>query len=366
MGKFVCSLPSGNLLTPSSKDNTSKNGHDVKEGDQVDEHKPQHKRRDSEPKATAKSKKTKAEPKEKEQDDHPDTTSSHTKSESKGHTKSSSSILEKGIIYFFLRGRVNTDNPFSVNDIARTYFLLRPASSPDDKQITFPDTNTHTRLLAVPKKTFPKTGRERWISFVEKTGVSLADLQETFLSGNEYETKTRGTQHTPPAKPEGEGVYAITSTGRESHLCYILTRPEQLGEVQRELGLKEKGSFVISTRNPEFPPPGNARLPEAPEFSEKIKKDFHSLRWAPTKPNHLDVEGAQILLVGESSGIEKATSPPKGQQGEGDEANPREELEELAEEDERRMEALSRDDSEAIFADLHASAKDYPDMQSTF
>jgi hypothetical protein len=96
----------------------------------------------------------------------------------------------------------------------------------------------------------------------------------------------------------------------------------------------------------------------------RVKKDFHSLRWAPTKPKHLDIEGAQILLVGESSGIEKATEPPKDQ--EKGEEDPREELEELAEEDEKRMEALSQDDSEAIFADLHASAKDYPDMQNTF
>jgi hypothetical protein len=96
----------------------------------------------------------------------------------------------------------------------------------------------------------------------------------------------------------------------------------------------------------------------------RIKKDFQNRRWAPTKPNHLDVEGAQILLVGESSGIEKATEPPKDQ--EQGEENPREELEELEEEDEKRMQALSQDDSEAIFKDLQASAKDYPDMQKTF
>jgi len=67
--------------------------------------------------------------------------------------------------------------------------------------------------------------------------------------------------------------------------------------------------------------------------------------------------------VGESSGIEKATAPPPG---DGGEENPREELEELAEEDEKRMQALSQDDSEAIFKDLQASAGDYPDMQNDF
>src|SRR5690606_14979708 len=37
-----------------------------------------------------------------------------------------SSILEKGVIYFFFRGRVNIDDPSSVADIARTYIVLRP------------------------------------------------------------------------------------------------------------------------------------------------------------------------------------------------------------------------------------------------
>jgi hypothetical protein len=78
----------------------------------------------------------------------------------------------------------------------------------------------------------------------------------------------------------------------------------------------------------------------------------------------LDVEGAQILLVGESAGLDKAMEPPKDQAP--GEEDPKEELEELAEEDEKRMEALSKDDSEAIFKDLQASAKDYPEMQKEF
>jgi hypothetical protein len=202
----------------------------------------------------------------KQKDEEQEHTKSKDKSTDDSDTKSASSILEKGIIYFFLRGRVNTEDPSSVSEIARTYFILRPSSSTGSNK----PTDNQSRLLAVPKKTFPKTGRERWISFVEKTGVSFSDLRENFLGGNEYETKTRGTQHTPPVKPEGEGVYAITTTGRESHLCYIMTRPDDLGEVQKKLGLKEQGSWVITTRNPEYPPPGGpGRLPEGPEFPEE-------------------------------------------------------------------------------------------------
>ena len=127
----------------------------------------------------------------------------------------------------------------------------------------------NARLFLIPKKTLPQTGRDRWTGFVEKTGVSFAQLKDEFLASSEYETKTAGTRHAPAATPVGEGVYAITSTGRESHLVYVLTLPAELGEVQREIGLKERGSFVISTKNPEFPGPKNARLPKGAEYPKE-------------------------------------------------------------------------------------------------
>ncbi|KAB5547150.1 hypothetical protein GE09DRAFT_1130114 [Coniochaeta sp. 2T2.1] len=360
---------------------TVENGNDKSSAKEEKDDQPKAKRTKTDDGAKTKTtpKKSKAEAKVEEKDDEHEVgangkkddsaTKTNDKSEAKSTSKSddkpsgtslssttttSPSILEKGTIYFFLRGRVNNPSPSSITEIARTYILLRPNT-----------TASKARLLAVPKKTLPTTGRERWISFVEKTSLSLSDLQSSFLEGNEYETKTRGTQHTPAARPEGEGVYAIISKpgGRESHLVYLLTRPKELGEVHVKLGLKERGSWVVTTRNPEYPPPGGAgRLPEGPEFPEEVKKDFHSLRWAPTKPDHLDVEGAQVLLVGESSGIEKATEP----QGKGEEEDPKEELEELAEEDEKRMESLGEDDSEAIFKDLRADADALPEMQSEF
>lgn len=37
-----------------------------------------------------------------------------------------SSILEKGIIYFFERGRVGIDEPSKPDEIARSYIIMRP------------------------------------------------------------------------------------------------------------------------------------------------------------------------------------------------------------------------------------------------
>lgn len=180
-----------------------------------------------------------------------------------------SSILEKGIIYFFIRGRVDVKKPEQVNDIARSFIILRPIAH-DAKLSEGPLRDAgNTRILVVPKKVLPSSGRDRFLSFVEKSGASYDEIKGQFLAGEEYETKTKGTRHTPAATPIGEGVYAITTTGRESHLAYMLTLPQKLGEVQNALHVKEQGSFIISTKNPKYPGPASAQLPKGPEYPKK-------------------------------------------------------------------------------------------------
>lgn len=180
-----------------------------------------------------------------------------------------SSILEKGIIYFFIRGRVGIDEPTEVNDIARTHMILRPIEK-DAKLGEGPIGDAgNTRLLALPKKVLPLSGKDRFMVFVEKGNASFAELKEEFLTSSDYTTKTAGTRHTPAPAPVGEGIYAITTTGRESHLAYMLTLPEKLGSAQESLGLKEKGSFILSTKNPNYPGPASAQLPEGPEFPKE-------------------------------------------------------------------------------------------------
>jgi len=97
----------------------------------------------------------------------------------------------------------------------------------------------------------------------------------------------------------------------------------------------------------------------------RVQDEFRDLRWLPSKPHHLDYVNTQFLLIGESSGIEKAVEPQKEGEEEGKE-KPIEELEKLEDEDTHRMEGLKGDDSASIFADLHARAKDYPKLPTTF
>ncbi|KAI0179450.1 hypothetical protein GGR52DRAFT_536266 [Hypoxylon sp. FL1284] len=274
-----------------------------------------------------------------------------------------SNILEKGIMYVFIRGRVGIDEPSSVSDIRRSHMILRPLAKDAKLGEGTIDDAGNSRLIAIPKKVFPVSGRDRWIAFVEKTHASFKTLKEEFMSAEDYATKTAGVRHTPAATPVAEGIYAITSTGRENHLAYMITLPEDFGEVQKEIGLKEKGSFIVSTRNPQYEAPKGTALPEGPEYPQEVLDGFRALRWMATEPTHLDYVNTQFLLVGESSGIQKATEPQKGQEGQ---EEPIEELEKLEYEDTHRMEGLQGDDSAAIFADLHARAKDYPKLQTTF
>ena len=187
---------------------------------------------------------------------------------SKRDESTPSSILEKGIIYFFFRGRVGINEPSDVDDLARSYIVLRPiphGSKLGDGPIG--DAGTY-RLLALPKKVLPASGKDRFLIFVEKAKASLEDIKSSFAS-SDYATKTAGTRHTPAATPIGEGVYAITKTGRESHLAYILTIPSELSEVQKDVGLQERGSFVTSVKNPQYSGPANASLPKGPEYPQE-------------------------------------------------------------------------------------------------
>ena len=84
-----------------------------------------------------------------------------------------------------------------------------------------------------------------------------------------------------------------------------------------------------------------------------------------TKTSHLDYVNSQVLLIGESSGLDKAMAAQKEDEEKGLK-KPREVLEHLEQEDQKRMKGLSGDQTEAVFADLETSAKGYPRMLTTF
>jgi len=255
---------------------------------------------------------------------------------------------------------VTTDHPTSASEVARSYIVLRPLpASASLGSGAIPDLK-NARLLALPKKVLPKSGRDRFLVFVEKAGASIQTLKDDFLKGSDYDTATLGSRHSPAVTPIGEGVYCITSTGRASHLAYMLTIPSELGTVQEELGLAQQGSFGLSLKNPEAPGPANASLPQGPGWPEELQKEFRGLRWMPAQPKHLEYANAQMLLIGEGHGdVEKA-----GEKQEEGKESVVEEMEKLEEEDTERVQGLKGDD--AVFKDLKISHEEYPKLQTSW
>lgn len=174
----------------------------------------------------------------------------------------------------------------------------------------------------------------------------------------------RSTSHVPSATPFAEGVYAITSTGRESHLAYEITAPK-IGELQKDLGVNEKGSYVLSVKNPKAPGPANASIANPAQYPEKIQSKFRDLRWSPLEPEMLDYEHTQVLIIGEGMGVlGKAVEEMSKDQKDDSKDKPEEELDHLEEEDHDRVENLKEHDP--VFADLGLSAKEYSKMKSTW
>ncbi|KAE9369329.1 hypothetical protein N431DRAFT_493147 [Stipitochalara longipes BDJ] len=275
-----------------------------------------------------------------------------------------SSILEKGVIYFFFRGRVGVEEPQGIEDVARSYIVLRPLPLGAKLGEGPLEDSGDARLLALPKKVLPTSGKDRFLVFVEKAKTTVKEIREQF-AGNEYATKTVGTSVTPAASPVAEGIYAITSTGRESHLAYQITHPSNLGELQNDLGVRQKGSYVCSVKNPNAPGPANATLDNPAEYPESIQKKFRNLRWMPLEPELLDYQHTQLLLIGEGQGDFGRAVQEQSKDAKNDEKEkPEEEMEKLEEEDHDRVEHLKQDDP--IFADLGLSAKEYPKTQASW
>lgn len=269
-----------------------------------------------------------------------------------------SSILEKGIIYFFTRNRVGVDDAESISDLQRTYFVLRPLPMGAELGNGAIEDLQNNRLLALPKKKFLKSHRDRFMAFVEKANTTVQDLKENFLQGSDYTTQTAGARHNQPVTPVGEGVYTITCTDASTHLAYMLTIPSKLGEVQEELGLRSRGGFVVSVKNPEKPGPASARLPQKPDFPKGILQEFRGLAWVKMLPEYSNYVNAHILLIGEGTegSVGKALEPTLEDQ-KNQKETPMAVMEKLEHEDELRVQHLHGDDS--VFDDLKIS-KDYP------
>ena len=133
----------------------------------------------------------------------------------------------------------------------------------------------------------------------------LEDLQRY-----EYRTKTRGLRVQPPARPAGEGVYAIARHGDHTHLAYRLELPEAPGEMQRALRILPEASYIVAAFNPEAPPKLGRRSPHQVVVPEWMREKFRGRKFSPLDTDLFDVEGLELVLIGASDDIEAELGAP--------------------------------------------------------
>jgi hypothetical protein len=99
------------------------------------------------------------------------------------------------------------------------------------------------------------------------------------------------------------------------------------------MGINEKGSYVVSVKNPTTPAPGNVSLPKGADYPESIMQKFRGLRWMPLEPEVLEYENTQILIIGEGMGnVEKAMEEQEEDAKDSAKDAPAEEMEKLEDE----------------------------------
>lgn len=193
-------------------------------------------------------------------------------------------VLERGDIYFAYRPRIGQEHPRGLEAVQRLFVVLHPRET------------DLLRRLVVGRKRMPDIGEhERSWAFVDRVARSPGEIGAD-LERTRYLTRTRGEREVPPARPAGEGAYAIVAHGGHTHLAYQLVRPDAPGEVQADLGIAPVASYVIVVRNPQAPGPvAPGRRPELPR---RLLERFAGRRFAPLEPDFLDREGTELILIG--------------------------------------------------------------------
>ncbi|OCF74903.1 hypothetical protein I204_03746 [Kwoniella mangroviensis CBS 8886] len=221
--------------------------------------------------------------------------------------------LESGHIYFLYRPKVETDEAESLDDIPKFHILLIPQSGKHSK-------GHYHRIIEVGKKKLPDPGAKHQViwGLVGGVGEDKSTLKESF-GAYTYETKTRGTRHQAAARPAARGHYILHSPRDEladspdhnrqrdykTLLAYEITTPtqEDFGQVQKELGIEEKGAVVLQVKDPNVESRGNPRAAGIPrekraQYPQHLLDIFRNRRFIPSNPvSLLDYQGAELLII---------------------------------------------------------------------
>lgn len=192
---------------------------------------------------------------------------------------------ERGDLFFLYRPKVEHESAAGLADVERLHMVLRP----DDRRMW--------RLLVLGAKRLPSLdAHARNWGFVDQVLRDPEGVREAF-GPRTYETKTRGTRHLAPARPAGEGVYALVRRGPQLHLACRLELPGTPGPVQEAFGIRAEAVYALLVKNPEAP--GAALLGEGrAHLPRRLQAGFRGRRYEGESAAPLDHEGVEFLLAG--------------------------------------------------------------------
>ncbi|MBW8887654.1 MAG: hypothetical protein JF616_07845 [Fibrobacteres bacterium] len=197
-------------------------------------------------------------------------------------------ILEQGDIFFFHRPGWDAPMAPDGEELESFFPVLHPVRQRRCRLLSL-----GKRRLPPPLKTgAPGRGGERMWARVDGLLDTPVDLR-TALGAFKPPGSPPGAPALPPARPAGDGIYALARHGDHVHLAYVLKHPDRAGPLQRELGIEEEASFIVTVKNPEY-----IERAGGPDYPPELRALFQERKYLPLDPPaFMDVLGAEMLFI---------------------------------------------------------------------
>jgi hypothetical protein len=187
-------------------------------------------------------------------------------------------LLERGAIAFLYRPRVETWAARDLDDVQRFFVLLAPRDGERGGPLV--------RRVVVGRKRLPDpASHERFWAYVDRVGARVPEVLSD-LGAVRYWTKTRGLRHQPGVRAAAAGTYAVSRHGAHVHLEYRLERTGRPA-MQGDLRLGPHARYIVAV------------------FARSIPGD-EERRFVPLEPEHLEIPGAELVLVGAGDDVDEA------------------------------------------------------------
>jgi hypothetical protein len=197
-------------------------------------------------------------------------------------------ILEQGDVFFFHRPGLDAPVPAEGEELEPFFLVLHPLRQRRYRLLTLGKRRPPPPL----KSGAPARGGDRLRARIDGLPGTPADLRMA-LGSRRPEGSPPGVPALPPARPAGDGVYALARHGDHVHLAYVLKHPDRAGPLQRSLGIEEEASFIVTVRNPEY-----IEGAGVPDYPPALRALFSERKYLPADPPaFLDAVGAELLLI---------------------------------------------------------------------